>query len=258
MSPGADHEDAQTGTRLAKCVMALANCSRRAAEALIVAGGVLVDEKVVREPARRVPTTASLRLAGDAQATLRGLQSPLTLLWHQDRTTAPSNVLPAFAPMADGVAAEAGQSGQMASQLLGLAPGASPPTPARLSRLQALLALQPGQSGLAVWSDDPAVQRRLLDRQRPLEQEWRVFTPAPWPASHIETLAHAGWRASLTQQTPGRCSYRLVGRQPGGPPPALIGREGVCGPLQRLRIGALGLSPLTAGQARLLRPGERF
>ena len=51
MSPGADREDAQTGTRLAKCVMALANCSRREAEALIEAGVVLVDERVVREPA---------------------------------------------------------------------------------------------------------------------------------------------------------------------------------------------------------------
>lgn len=257
MSPGTDSGDASTGTRLAKCVMALAHCSRREAEALIEAGAVRVDGVVVREPARRVQAAASLRLAGDARATLHSLQSPLTLLWHQHPTEALTDTQPAAARLADDSVLP-GRADLIASHLLGLAPGTPPPTPARLSRLQELLALQPGHSGLAVWSDDPAVQRRLLDRQRPLEQEWRVTTPAPWPASRIETLARAGWRASLTQQTPERCSYRLVGRSPGGPPPEAFGIGEVCAPPQRLRIGALGLSPLSAGQARLLRTGERF
>ena len=44
----------EEGIRLAKRVAADQNCSRREAEALIVAGGVQVAGKVVTDPARRV------------------------------------------------------------------------------------------------------------------------------------------------------------------------------------------------------------
>jgi len=44
----------EEGIRLAKRVAAEQNCSRREAEALIVAGGVQVANKVVTDPARRV------------------------------------------------------------------------------------------------------------------------------------------------------------------------------------------------------------
>ena len=44
----------EEGIRLAKRVAAEQNCSRREAEALIVAGGVQVAGKVVTDPARRV------------------------------------------------------------------------------------------------------------------------------------------------------------------------------------------------------------
>jgi 23S rRNA pseudouridine2604 synthase len=44
----------EEGIRLAKRVAADHNCSRREAEALIVAGGVQVTGKIVTDPARRV------------------------------------------------------------------------------------------------------------------------------------------------------------------------------------------------------------
>ncbi len=229
------------GLRLAKAVMALARCSRREAEALIEAGAVLLDGVPVHEPARRMQATQSLSLASDAQATLRTLDTPLTLLWHDDRE--PRSLGLATPPQALGAA---------------LPPVLPAPTPARLARLRPLLALQTGQRGLAVWSDDAAVLRRLLDRQRPLEQEWRVACTAPWSPGQIAQLMATGWRASLSQARDGRWTYRLVGRSPEGPPLSESLAASLAGPLLRLRIGALGLSPLAPGQARLLRPGERF
>ena len=52
----------EEGIRLAKRVAAELNCSRREAEALIVAGGVQVAGKVVTDPARRVLTEQALQV----------------------------------------------------------------------------------------------------------------------------------------------------------------------------------------------------
>ena len=52
----------EEGIRLAKRVAADQNCSRREAEALIVAGGVQVGGKVVTDPARRVKDEQTLNI----------------------------------------------------------------------------------------------------------------------------------------------------------------------------------------------------
>lgn len=248
MKPGPPQDEAREGLRLAKCVMALAACSRREAEALIEAGAVLVEGQPVTEPARRVQPAETVTLAPDARATLRTLDTPLTLLWHDDRppgVTAPATVS-GLTP------------GPAEANPLALLQGAPAVTPSRLTRLHPLLPLQTGQRGLALWSDDPSVQRRLLDRQRPLEQEWRVASRQPWSAPSQAALAASGWRASLGQQQSGRWTYRLVGRTAGGPPLPEALCAALDGPLWRLRIGAVALAPLAPGQARWLRPGERF
>ena len=245
MKPDAAPAQAGEGLRLAKCVMALARCSRREAEALIEAGAVLVEGRPATAPARRVRPDESVSLAADAQATLRTLDTPLTLLWHDDR------------PAGDSAAATL--SGLKPAPATGSAPGSTAAaTPSRLARLRPLLPLQAGQRGLALWSDDPAVQRRLHDRQRPPEQEWRVALRRPWTPEELAQLADRGWRASLSQQQPERWTYRLVGRSPGGPPLSGMPAQGLDGAVFRLRIGAVSLAPLGPGQARLLRTGERF
>ena len=265
MNPVPGPAGAAQGIRLAKRVMALAHCSRREAEALIEAGAVQLDGLAVRDPARRVQASQSLSLAADAQAALRTLETPLTLLYHLSSALAE----PAMAAAPDLAALHSRLPGltplhsrlpgltPLHSRLPGLTPGGPAPSATRLARLRPLLALQHGQEGLAVWSDDPAVQRRLLDRQRPPEQEWRVACSAAWSAPQIAQLAAEGWRASLTQVAAGRWTYRLVGRSPGGPPLPRPLAGSLTGPLLRLRIGALGLSPLSPGQARWRRPGER-
>lgn len=223
------------GIRLAKQVAAVHGCSRSQAEALITAGAVQVDGQVVTDPARRVQEEAQLHvLASNSQ-----LQGPMTLLAHV------AEPLPSNAPH--------GNDMQVLAHLQAMTGTQLPPL-ARRERLRPVLALQPGQSGLSVWSDDLAVLRRLQDRQQPLEQEWRLSTRVELPASTLAHLRALGWRVSLAQQAPGRLGYRLVSKSAGGPPvPAEDMLE-----LRRLRIGRIGLAPLIAGQARLLRASERF
>ena len=123
---------AAPGIRLAKRVMALAHCSRREAEALIEAGAVQLDGQAVRDPARRVQDSQSLSLAADAQAALRTLEMPLTLLCHQGSALAE----PAMAATPD--------LASLISRLPGLTPGGPAPSATRLARLRPLLALPAG------------------------------------------------------------------------------------------------------------------
>jgi len=224
-------QDLPEGIRLAKRVAALQGCSRSQAEALITAGAVQVDGQVVTDPARRVLDAAVLHLTPVAVE-----NGPLTLLAHLSAQHA---------------------AGQMLQQVLAhikTSDGTALPAAGRLARLRALLGLEAGQSGLAVWSDDPAVLRRLQDRQRPVEQEWRLATRTALTPDSLEALSAQGWRVSLSQQSAQRLAYRLVGKQIRGPE---LTQAGLL-ELHRLRIGQLGLAPLQAGQARLAGPGERF
>lgn len=252
--------DALQGVRLAKRVAALQGCSRSQAEAMIAAGAVWVDGQIVTDPARRVQDETLRVEASPAVQT-----GPLTLLvhWPAQWPTDWSQNGPENGPTGQptGRRDSTHDSLQQVLAHLQACAGSKLPPPARLALLRPVCTLGPGQCGLAVWSDDPSVLRRIHDRQQPLEHEWRLSTAQALPDDVQADLSAQGWRISLSQQSPGRLAYRLVGKRPEAPrmPAGLAGVPGrVVLELRHLRLGRLGLAPLQAGQARLLRAAERF
>lgn len=213
------------GVRLSKRVAALQGCSRSQAEALIMTGAVRVDGQVATDPARRVQgEVLSIEAGGTAGA------GPLTVLLHK-----PAGCL-------------ARQALLQAWSDLRLSP--MPPR-----GLRELLPLPVAMSGLSVWSDEATVSRRLLDRERPLEQEWALTLPLQQAVAWLPALARQGLRASLGHERDGLGHWRVVGKSV-APIEADQGIEPVL--WHRVRIGRMGLAPLPAGALRCRRDFERF
>lgn len=221
----------EEGIRLAKRVAAQQGCSRREAEALIVAGAVRVAGETVTDPARRVPAQVPLRIGQGA-----GGMTAMTVLLHK----------PAGMPSA--------QALRQAWNALDLGP--SPAT--------GLLELHPlpeKASGLSVWTNERPMSARLQDRDRPLEMEWRLTLPMVCAEHILAQLQANGIRTSLGHQREAIGQWRLV--EKGNESMALahlLDASQIQGDwaLHRQRIGRLGLSPLTCGQARLRLDFEKF
>lgn len=222
------------GVRLAKRVAAAQSCSRREAEALIFAGAVQVNGQVVTDPARRVQDEAVQvdRLAHHSA------QQALTVVAHQ-RPDAPWTLV--------------------ALQTQVRSENRPEWRPERLARLQAVLPLPRGASGLCVFSEDPGILRHLQDPRAPLEQEWLATVRGTVPPDTLEKMQFPGFRVSLNHQTDAQAVLRIAGKAAQGAGFAQWLAEQL--PLQELRrqrIGRLGLAPLAAGEWRPLEPGERF
>jgi 23S rRNA pseudouridine2604 synthase len=227
----------EEGIRLAKRVAAEQNCSRREAEALIVAGGVQVAGQVVTDPARRVQNTQTVNV--NRLVSMAAL-APLTLLLFK-----PAHQTANLAWLQDSVGRKAAQPG-----LWG---------PERLAKMQMPLPLAKPASGLCIFSDDVGVLRHLEDHRSPMEQEWMATLQGAVPDSLIKALNGPGIRASVNRQTERVTVLRIAGKDIDG---LELGRwlDGQC-PLQdlrRQRVGRLSLAPLEAGQWRQLAGHERF
>ena len=224
----------QEGERLSKRVAATQSCSRREAEALIFAGAVQVAGQVVTDPARRVRDEA---VQVERLAHRQALQT-LTLVAHQS---------------ADAPLSLATLQAQLREE--------SPPRwhPERLTRLQAVLPLPPGASGLCVFSEDPGILRHLQDPRAPLEQEWLATVRGTVAPATMEAMRFPGFRVSLNRQTDTQAVLRMAGKSAQGPAFAeWLAQQLPLLELRRQRIGRLGLTPLAAGAWRALEPGERF
>jgi 23S rRNA pseudouridine2604 synthase len=227
----------EEGIRLAKRVAAEQNCSRREAEALIVASGVQVAGQVVTDPARRVQNTQTVNV--NRLVSMAAL-APLTLLLFK-----PAHQTANLAWLQDSVGRKAAQPG-----LWG---------PERLAKMQMPLPLAKPASGLCIFSDDVGVLRHLEDHRSPMEQEWMATLQGAVPDSLIKALNGPGIRASVNRQTERVTVLRIAGKDIDG---LELGRwlDGQC-PLQdlrRQRVGRLSLAPLEAGQWRQLAGHERF
>ena len=227
MSPADKPTD---GVRLAKRVAALQGCSRSQAEALIAAGAVQVDGAVVTDPARRVAEGAPLQVSDLAPL------GELTVLLHKPAGMAAAEAL------------------QQAWTTLGQGP-------APLASLQELLPLPKSASGLCVWSNERPVIRRLLDHERPAETEWLLSLPLAAGPAVVPALQAGGVRASLGHERDGVGQWRLVDK--GNRGQAMLDFLDGCQfqgdwSLRRQRMGRLGLSPLSVGQARLKLDFEKF
>jgi 23S rRNA pseudouridine2604 synthase len=232
--------------RLAKVVAALVPCSRREAEQYIAEGRVRVDGHVVDEPQVRV--AAGQRVEVDTQARLLPPQ-PATFLVHK----------PAGMPI------------EAARELLGAANrwegDASGLRRVRShgAGLVALLPLPPQASGLAVFSQDGRIVRKLQEDASLMEQELVVEVAGRIGPDGLQRLSrglvHEGRPlppARVSWQSETRLRFAGKGIAPESLPwmCAQVGLELVA--LRRIRIGRIAMAGLPPGQWRYLPAGERF
>ena len=227
----------EEGIRLAKRVAADQNCSRREAEALIVAGGVQVTGKVVTDPARRVQHEQAVTV--NRLVSMAAL-APMTLVLFK-----PAQRVANLAWLQDTVGLKAPQPGIWGHE--------------RLAKMHMPLPLAKPASGLCIFTDDVAVLRHLEDRRSPMEQEWMATLGGTAPESMVKALNGPGIRASINRQTETVTVLRIAGKDIDG---LDLGRwlDEQC-PLQdlrRQRVGRLNLAPLEPQQWRQLESYERF
>jgi 23S rRNA pseudouridine2604 synthase len=230
--------------RLAKRVAALVPCSRREAEQYIEGGWVRVDGKVIEEPQFRV---SDEKVELDPGAKLAPLE-PVTLILHK----------PA------GKTYDEGQN-----LLVPDARSRDDLYPIRMIKrhfmqLTPLLPLPAPASGLAVFSQDARVMRKLTDDALAIEQELIADVTGEAPQG-LDLLCHglafegrALPPAKVSWQNERRLRFALKGISPALVPWMCeqVGLRVIA--LKRIRLGRLPMAGLAVGQWRYLRPGERF
>ena len=231
--------------RLAKYVAAMVPCSRRQAEQYIEGGFVRVDGVVALEPHFRVDAQ---RVELDPQASAAALE-PVTLLLHK----------PAGLPYheAHSLLAPAHRASGDASGIRTVK--------RHFAHLVPLLPLPPQASGLAVYSQDGRIVRKLTEDALQIEQELVAEVQGEIAPDGLALLCHglvhrkqplppikASW------QNENRLRLAVKGIPPGDVEwmCAQVGLRLVA--LKRIRIGRLPMAGLPPAQWRYLHPGERF
>lgn len=231
--------------RLAKRVAALVPCSRREAEQYIEGGWVRVAGQVVEEPQFRV---ADERVELDPGATAAALE-PVTLLLHKP----------------------AGMAYEEARRLL-IPESRSPDDRSGIrtvkrhfAQLAPLLPLLDAASGLAVFSQERRVVRKLTEEALAIEQELIAEVTGEAAPDALARLSHglvfqgqALPPVKVSWQNETRLRFALKGIAPDRVP-WMCGQVGlqVAG-LKRIRLGGLPMAGLAPGKWRYLRGGERF
>ena len=235
--------------RLAKRVVALAQCSRREAEQYIEGGWVRVDGVVVEEPQFMVDMqTVEL----DPQAELTASE-PATLILHKpvgydaDGGPNPANAL---------VTPE--------NRSLDDASGMRP-LKRYLQRLTSPLPLPTHASGLLIFTQDWRVTRKLTEDIDRVEQEFVVDVSGTLIPNGLALLNH-GLRFNNYAMPPIKVSWQSEQRlrfafkvlQPTQIEPMCqaVGLKVLA--MKRLRVGRIPLAKLAQGQWRYLAPGDRI
>ncbi|MBK6006306.1 RNA-binding protein [Ramlibacter ginsenosidimutans] len=232
--------------RLSRIVAAIAACSRSQAEQYIVEGWVRVDGKVVDVPQERVRPGQRVELAPNARLQAAG---PATLLVHKP----------------------AGMHGAQALASVGAATHWSGDA-SGIRRIKShgvgqveLLPLPPPASGLAVFSQDGRIVRKLTEDALLVEQELVVEVTGTIVPNGLERLGR-GFVLEGRTVPPARVSWQSEARlrfaAKGIAPdrvPAICAHVGLTvTAIRRLRIGRVALAGLPPGQWRYLAPAERF
>jgi len=232
--------------RLSKVVAALVPCSRSQAEQYIAEGWVRVDGKRVEEPQFRVTPQQRVEVERDAR-----LQPALsvTVLVHK-----PSGMSTAEAQARIGAA----------SHWEGDASGIRR-TKGHTVGLVSLLPLPDPASGLAVFSQDRSVIRKLTEDATLIEQELVADVVGTIKPGGLERMGRGLLRegkpmpsARVSWQSENRLRVAAKGIDPQWVPwmCAQVGLELTA--LRRLRIGRVALAGVPVGQWRYLPAGERF
>lgn len=229
--------------RLSKRVAALVPCSRSEAERYIAGGWVRVDGTVIESPQERVHDGQRVEL--DPGASLQAL-APVTVLFHQPaggdgpQWPTPDNH---WAGDASGIRV----------------------LHSHVRQLNALLPLPPQAGGLAVFSQDKRIVRKLTEDAAFIEQELLAEVTGTVADGGLARLAQGlAWRgrplppAKVSWQSEQRLRFAFKGIDP-----ALVAwmceQVGLqLTQLRRIRLGRLPLAGLPPGQWRYLQPHERF
>lgn len=264
------------GERLAKRVAALLACSRRQAEQAIAAGWVRVDGLVVEQPQFRVSAQQAVELV--REASLLAL-TPVTLLLHKppgfDAIALPE--LPPAGNAAANPAARRKRRIPAALQLLvpanrwsdDSAFGSARVLQRHFRQLRPGITLEPGASGLVVFTQDWRIERKLTEDAGVLEQELIVEVAGPVSPGQLERLHHCSGsdgqplpriKASINSSNADSSRLRVAVK---GTHPGLLAYLCQCvglelRSLKRLRLGRVALGPLPLGQWRYLQEHERF
>jgi 23S rRNA pseudouridine2604 synthase len=232
--------------RLSKRVAALVPCSRSEAEKYIEGGWVRVDGVTVEEPQFRVGDEQRVEL--DRGATTATLE-PVTLLLHKPVGTGYED---AIRLLVTANRASDDRSGIRTVQR-------------HFTQLAALSPLPSQASGLAVYSQDRRIVRKLTEDAMHLEQELVAEVAGEIAPNGIARLCHglafegrALPPAKVSWQSERRLRFAMKGIAP-----ELV--EWMCAQvglrltaLKRIRLGRIPMAGLAPLQWRYLHPGERF
>ena len=234
--------------RLAKRLAELLPCSRREAEQYIAGGWVTVDGVVVEEPQFRV---SGQRIEVSKDASLLALAS-VTLLLHKP---ADMDALPAAQLLTP-----ANHSGEDRSGIR--------PLKKHFTAIEFLTPLSAPASGLAVFSQDWMVVRKLREDASVMEHEVIVEVAGTIKPGGLERLNRVDHgftfngvllpSAKVSWQSETRLRFALKGEKPGQ---IAYFCESVglrIEAMKRIRIGRVPMSGLAVGQWRYLLPNERF
>ncbi len=240
--------------RLAKRLAEILACSRREAELYIEGGWVSVDDAVVETPGSRVAPGQRIVLAADANLELAG---PVTVLWHQPADVETATEEGNHAEAARRAIVAASQSAEDVSGMVLLQ--------RHLRGSRMLLPLVDGGSGLAVFSQDERIVRKLLEDANKIEQEYVVEVGGEPVRNGLALLNHGlSWNGKplppgkVSWQNETRLRFALKGVQPGQ-------IRGMCAQvgltvtaMRRIRIGRVSMGRLLPDTWRYLLPDERF
>jgi 23S rRNA pseudouridine2604 synthase len=236
---------AEEPIRLSKAVMAIKGCSRREAEQYITGGWVRVDGVVAEEPQSRVGTQM---VTLDPGASLLAMVS-VTLLLHKPAGMTTAQALGLLAPGSH--AADDGSGIRTVKS--------------HFSQLVPLLELPREASGLAVFSQDHRIVRKLNEDAAVIEQELIAEVTGEITPNGLARLCNglvfegrAMPPARVSWQNETRLRFALKGIAPEWVE-WMVAQVGLkLTALRRIRIGRVPMAQLAPGQWRYLPQGERF
>lgn len=239
------------GIRLAKRVAAQAGISRREAELLIENGAVHVDGKQVEVPQARVHPAQKVDI--DPSAKPEPVQE-VTLLLHK-----PPRI--AFDAPPDRLLVPAQRSADDSSR--------RPTLQRHFAGQRCFTPLETGASGLIVFTQDPRIQRKLVEDAALMENELMVDVAGPVSPEMLHRLnqspvvdGRAMWPAKVSV---GRQTDKLTGLRfamKGAWQGQIAQMCDAAGlrilAIKRIRVGRVPLAGLAPGAWRYLLPNERF
>lgn len=231
--------------RLSKRLIEQLGCSRREAEQYIEGGWVTVDGVVVEQPQFKVEAQRVELLPGARAEALE----PVTLLLNQ-----PANL-----------DAEAGRASMTLASLSDAHREGVRPLHGHFNRLSCVAPLEPGASGLQLFTQDWRVSRKLEAELKRMEQEYVVQVSGQATPAALERLkrgvtykgrelpkAKASWqneqhlRVALKNPLPGQIAQLC----------ASVGLTVEA--MRRIRLGGVPMGKLPLGQWRYVASTERF